>query len=96
MESSKKKKLGGRDCWQMVGISYWNSSDSENLRKDLVQVYKSRGGKEHLWEKVPLPICKKNYRVEISECSKEDISEIDSMADLIALDGSYVNHLKFL
>ena len=86
-------KVGGTNCYLAAGISYWNSLDSEKLRKDLVQVYKSRGGKEHLWEKVPLSICKKNYRVEISECSREDISEIDSMADLIALDGSYMSTL---
>lgn len=86
-------KVGGTNCYLAAGISYWNSLDSEKLRKDLVQVYKSRGGKEHLWEKVPLSICKKNYRVEICECSREDISEIDSMADLIALDGRYISVL---
>lgn len=89
-------KVGGTNCYLAAGISYWNSLDSEKLRKDLVQVYKSRGGKEHLWEKVPLSICKNNYRVEICECSREDISEIDSMADLIELDHSYVSHLDFL
>ena len=48
-----------------------------------------RGGKENLWEMVPLRIMRKNYRVEIRKCHKLDILEIDNFIELIAADSSY-------
>ena len=51
-----------------------------------------RGGKENLWEQVPLRIAKKNYRLEIRKCHKSDIIEIDNFIELIAADPSYANY----
>ena len=84
--------IGGIDCYQAVGISYWNSVDSEVLKQDLKQVYNSKGGKEHLWEKVPLAICSKNYKIEVRECQPDDVTEIDNFSELLALDDSYANY----
>lgn len=84
--------IGGLDCYQAVGISYWNSVDSEALKKDLEKVYNSKGGKEHLWEKVPLAICSKNYKIEVRECQADDVTEIDNFSELLALDDSYANY----
>ena len=52
-------QMGGTDCYQAFGISYWNGEDSEKLKADLQRVYNMRGGKENLWEQVPLKIAKK-------------------------------------
>ena len=84
-----KYKMGGEDCYQAFGISYWNEKDSIKLRNDVIKVYNSRAGKENFWDAVPLRICKKNYRIEIKPCSKADITEIDNFSELIALDSSY-------
>ena len=85
-------QMGGVDCYQAFGISYWNSEDSDKLRNDLKRVYNSRGGKENLWEMVPLKICKKKYNLEIRKCHKADIIEIDNFIELIAADRSYANY----
>ena len=85
-------QMGGTDCYQAFGISYWNSVDSEKLKYDLLKVYSSRGGKENLWEMVPLKIAKKNYRLEIRKCHKADILEIDNYIELIAADASYATY----
>lgn len=85
-------QMGGTDCWQAFGISYWNGEDSEKLKADLKKVYASRGGKENLWEQVPLRIMKKNYRLEIRKCRKSDILEIDNFIELIAADPSYARY----
>ena len=60
-------RRGGTDCWQGFGISYWDGADSEKLKADLRKVWNSRGGKENLWEMVPLKIMRKNYKPEIRE-----------------------------
>lgn len=82
-------QMGGTDCYQGFGISYWDGEDSEKLKADLRKVFAMRGGKENLWEMVPLKIMKKNYRVEIRKCHKSDILEIDNFIELIAADSSY-------
>lgn len=82
-------QMGGTDCYQAFGISYWNSEDSEKLKKDIQKVYGTRGGKENLWEMVPLRNARRNYRIEIRKCHKSDIIEIDNFAELIAADSSY-------
>ena len=85
-------QMGGTDCYQAYGISYWNSEDGDKLKADLKKSYVSRGGKEHLWEAVPLRICRKNYRIEIRKCHKSDILEIDNFIELIAADSSYADY----
>ena len=55
-------------------------------------MYSSRGGKENLWEMVPLKIAKKNFRLEIRKCHKADILEIDNYIELIAADASYATY----
>ena len=85
-------QMGGTDCYQAFGISYWNGEDSEKLKTDLRRVYGMRAGKENLWEQVPLKIAKKNYKLEIRKCHKSDIIEIDNFIELIAADPSYAKY----
>lgn len=84
-----EEKVGGLDCWQMVGISYWNEEDGHRLSQDIAEVYATPGGKERYWEQVPLVYRKKNYAVEIMECFDEDIVEIDTFRELKAIDKTY-------
>jgi CTP:phosphocholine cytidylyltransferase-like protein len=84
--------MGGTDCYQAFGISYWDGADSEKLKADLRKVYASRGGKENLWEMVPMKLARKNYKIEIRKCHKSDIIEIDNFIELIAADPSYANY----
>ena len=84
-----EEKVGGLDCWQMVGISYWNEADGHKLSGHIKEAYEMPGGKERYWEQVPLVIFKDQYRVEVLECSDDDIVEIDTFRELKAIDPSY-------
>ncbi|MBE7072501.1 MAG: CTP--phosphocholine cytidylyltransferase [Ruminococcaceae bacterium] len=84
-----EEKVGGEDCWQMVGISYWNEEDGRKLAVDIPEVYSMPGGKERYWEQVPLVYKKKNYAVEVRECFEEDIVEIDTFKELKKIDSTY-------
>lgn len=85
----KEQKVGGENCWQMVGISYWNESDGHKLSQDIMDVYAMPGGKERYWDQVPLVYRKENYVVEARECFDEDIVEIDTFRELKAIDKTY-------
>lgn len=84
-----KEKVGGINCYQMVGISYYDENEGQNIEKDMEEVFKSPGGKEKYWEQVILDICKKNYNIYLRECQKEDIIEIDTFNELKAIDKTY-------
>lgn len=85
-----EEKVGGTDCHQMVGISYWSEADGIKLANDLNEVYMSPGGKERYWEQVPLVYKKDNYQVHVRECQMDDITEIDTFNELKAIDKLYV------
>lgn len=84
-----EEKVGGLDCWQMVGISYWNEADGHKLSGHIKEAYEMPGGKERYWEQVPLVVFKDKYRVEVLECRDEDITEIDTFRELKAIDPTY-------
>ena len=84
-----EEKVGGLNCHQMVGISYWNEADGKKLAGHLKQAYEMPGGKEYYWEQVPLVVYKNEYKVAVRDCTDGDIIEIDTFRELKALDKTY-------
>ena len=84
-----EEKVGGLDCHQMVGISYWTEEDGAKLCEDVKTVFAAPGGKERYWDQVPLEYCINNYSVAVRECKFSDIIEIDTFSELKAIDKSY-------
>lgn len=84
-----QETVGGLNCHQMVGISFWSEADGGKLAGDLDEVYRSPGGKERYWEQVPLVYKKENYSVHVRECSFQDITEIDTFNELKQIDKLY-------
>ena len=78
---------GNTYCWNYYVISYWTKKDSAQLRKDWSELYETN--KDVFWEEVPLILRKENYGVEIRQCNKSDIMEIDNYYELAQLDPSY-------
>lgn len=84
-----EEKVGGLDCYQMVGISYWNEKDGKKLYDHIKQAYELPGGKEYYWEQVPLVVFKDDYKVEVRDCHDDDIIEIDTFRELKEIDKAY-------
>ena len=66
-----------------------SDTDAERLKEDIKNQYKDEEGRNIFWEAVPLTLCHDNYKIEIKECRKEDILEIDTFDELVAIDPSY-------
>lgn len=81
--------LGGVNCHQVIGISYWTEEDGARLVGHIKKVYESPGGKENLWGQVPLRHYASEYRVSVRECCFDDIVEIDTFKELKAIDPIY-------
>ena len=84
-----EQKIGGLNCWQEVGISYWDEESAAQLAKDLPAAFDLPGGHELYWDEVPLKIFAEHYRVEVRPCTTADIVEIDTFDELKAIDKAY-------
>ncbi|MBE7064423.1 MAG: winged helix-turn-helix transcriptional regulator [Ruminococcaceae bacterium] len=81
--------IGGINCHQIVGISYWTDYDGSRLVEHIKHVYNEPGGKERLWGQVPLVYYHDEYQVSVRECRFEDVVEIDTFNELKAIDPLY-------
>lgn len=84
-----EEKIGGYNCYQMVGIYFINTNDGKRLYKHVEEAYNAPGGKEKYWETVPNQVYKGQYKISIRPCSDNDIVEIDTFRELKALDPTY-------
>ena len=84
-----KVKVGGYNCYHMFGISYWNAQDGAKMAEHIKAVYDMPGGKERYWDQVPLEYFAKDYKIEVRECTFDDIVEIDNYSELKRLDSVY-------
>ena len=82
-------KVGGLNCYQEFGISYWSPADGARLAEDIEKAYEMPGGKELYWDQVATQIFKDHYRIALRECKEEDIIEIDTYKELKAIDPTY-------
>lgn len=84
-----KVQIGGTNCHHMFGISYWNSEDGLKMAGHIQEVFNMPGGKERYWDQVALEYFIKEYKIEVRECTFEDIVEIDNYSDLKKIDKTY-------
>lgn len=84
-----KLKLGGFNCHHVFGISYWNEADGAKMAEHIKEVYNMPGGKERYWDQVALEYFAKDYKIEVRECTFDDIVEVDSYSELKKLDSIY-------
>ncbi|MBQ8732145.1 MAG: NTP transferase domain-containing protein [Oscillospiraceae bacterium] len=80
---------GGENCHHLFCVYYWTAEEGQKLAGHLEKVYRSPGGKERFWDMAPLVYFNKEYHIEIRECSFSDITEIDTLRELQAVDPAY-------
>ena len=83
------QRVGGMDCYQEVGISYWDLEDGRKLSEHIRTAFEMPGGKERYWDQIPFSVFPKEYSVELRECTEDDIVEIDTFRELKMIDKAY-------
>ena len=84
-----EEKVGGLNCYQMVGIYYFNSTDGAKLAEHIKEAFLAPGGKERYWETVPNQAYKGQYKIEVRPCLDTDIVEVDTFKELKQIDRTY-------
>lgn len=83
-------KVGGKQCYHMYGIAYFDKESANKFKYDVVDLYENiPGGKEKYWDQVHLDVFKKDYTFEVRECKENDIIEIDTFNELKKVDKIY-------
>ena len=85
----KKIMVGGKNCQQMVGISYWTAADGKRLAECTKKLFADRQNWQLYWDQVALEYFLGEFSVYTRPCGHEDVVEIDTLAELQALDSSY-------
>ena len=85
----KEQIVGGDNCYQEVGISYWDEEAGAKLEKHIEEVFNMPKGNERYWDQVPFMFFPNEYAVEIRPCTFDDIIEIDSFKELQMFDEAY-------
>lgn len=84
-----KEKVGGLNCYQMIGIYYINKEDGKKLSRHIKEAYAAPGGKEKYWETVPNQVYRGQYKIFVRAVDDGDVIEIDTFNELKAIDKSY-------
>ncbi len=84
-----EEKIGGLNCYQMVGIYYWSAEDGKRLCEDIKTAFEMPGGRELYWETVPNQVFRGKYKIEIRPCFDDDVTEIDTFRELKEIDRIY-------
>lgn len=82
-------RTGGKHGWQLYSVSRWSAEDGRRLRKQLEIEFEQKGNRQIYWDDVPLFCYAEDYALGIREMRRGDVIEIDSLAELAALDRSY-------
>ncbi len=86
-------KRGGENTYLMVGLSYWTKEAGEMFAQDIQNLYATEEGKQCFWDDVVLTHYNDHYDIRVRPCTATDIVEIDSVAELAAVDHSYDRYL---
>ena len=84
-------RTGGNKGWQLYSVSRWTKEDGKRLKKHLEIEFDEKKNTDIFWDDVALFCYPKEYDLGIFEMKKDDIIEIDTVNELIALDASYQN-----
>lgn len=84
-----EQKIGGVDCYQMIGIWYINGEDGKKMSVHIKESYEMPGGKERFWDRVAFEYFKDEYKIELRECAEGSIVEIDTFNELKSIDRTY-------
>lgn len=86
-------RTGGRHGWQLYSVSRWSAQDGRRLRRHLELEFEQKRNRELYWDDVALFRHPEEYQLGVFPMKPGDITEVDSLEELAALDSSYRRYL---
>ena len=85
---------GGEDGWQLFSVSRWNRQDGARLKMHLEFEFEVKQNRQIYWDDVALFCHPEAYSLGICPMQAGDVLEIDSVAELAAIDPTYKTYLE--
>ena len=82
----------GDNCFRLIGMSYWDGRDGQELAHDIKEAYEGPEGHKLPMSYVPFRVYRDKYKINIMPCNASDVIEIDSFAELQEFDEIYKVH----
>ena len=90
---SSCSRTGGAHGWQLFSISRWSAADGRRLKRHLEIEFEEKRNRGLYWDDVALFCYPDEYRLGVFPMEAGDVAEIDSLAELAALDPGYRKYL---
>ena len=78
--------VGGRDCRQMLGLSYWTAEDGARLARCAATLYREERYRGLYWDEIALKYYAADFHIYVRPCTRADVWEIDTAEELRALE----------
>ena len=91
---SSCSRTGGAHGWQLYSVSRWSAQDGRRLKRHLELEFEKKHSRDIYWDDVALFRHPEEYQLGIFPMPPGDITEVDSLAELAALDSSYRKYLR--
>lgn len=85
---------GSRPSYRLWGISMWDKEQGERLSEEIRYLFEDKCQWDIYWDQVALMLSKDQYDLGIREISENALCEIDTVAELAAIDPSYQSYLN--
>lgn len=82
-------RTGGKGGWQLYSISRWTAEDGKKLKHHLEIEFEQKYNRQIYWDDVVMFCYPDEYQLGIRPMDKDDITEVDNLSELIALDAGY-------
>ena len=86
-------RTGGSHGWQLYSVSRWSAEDGARLAALVEEEFES-GNRQIYWDDVPMFCHPEAFSLGIWEMQTGDVTEIDSLDELIALEPGYAAYRK--
>lgn len=87
-------RKGGENTYMTIPISFWNADAGKQYEKDITELYAHPDKRNLYWEDVVLTQFNEHYDIDVRRCELQDITEIDTLDELAAIDPSYKKYLS--
>ena len=87
-------RTGGKGGWQLYSISRWTAEDGKKLKHHLEIEFEQKHNRQIYWDDVVMFCYPDEYQLGIRPMDKDDITEVDNLSELIALDSSYRKYVR--
>lgn len=87
-------RTGGRGGWQLYSISRWTAEDGRKLKAHLELEFEQKQNRQIYWDDVVMFCHPEDYQLGIRPMYAADVTEVDSLNELAALDNYYQKYLE--